>query len=164
MIRRQRVRMNPQTRKAVSPVIATVILVAVAITVSVGVSYWMGGISSQYTQFEKVEIQTGYATTISGGWQIELTLKNSGSATATVTHVFINEAPCDNYGAAGVSVTAGEASTDLVAATGKVLESGASGTITVWIASGGTLSAGTTINIKLHSAGGMDYIKLIRLT
>jgi flagellin-like protein len=36
--------MNPQKRKAVSPVIATVILVAVAITVAVGVSYWMGGI------------------------------------------------------------------------------------------------------------------------
>jgi hypothetical protein len=33
------------------------------------------------------------------------------------------------------------------------------------IASGGTstLSSGTTVNIKLHSAGGMDYIKLIRL-
>jgi hypothetical protein len=26
-----------------------------------------------------------------------------------------------------------------------------------------TLSAGTTINIKVHSAGGMDYIKLIVL-
>ncbi len=58
-------RMNPQkTRKAVSPVIATVILVAVAITVAVGVSYWMSGISSQYTQFEKVEIQTGYASSM----------------------------------------------------------------------------------------------------
>jgi hypothetical protein len=27
----------------------------------------------------------------------------------------------------------------------------------------GSLSPGTTINVKLHSAGGMDYIKLIRL-
>jgi hypothetical protein len=26
-----------------------------------------------------------------------------------------------------------------------------------------TLSAGTTINIKVHSAGGMDYIKLVEL-
>lgn len=32
-------------RRAVSPVIATVILVAVAITVAVGVSYWMSGIA-----------------------------------------------------------------------------------------------------------------------
>ena len=74
-------------RKAISPVIATVILVAVAITVAVGVSYWMGGISSQYTQFEKVEIQTGYATYDSGteNWNITLVIKNSGSADATIT-------------------------------------------------------------------------------
>ncbi len=45
-----------------SPVIATVILVAVAITVAVAVAYWMGGIASQYTKFEKVEIQTGVCT------------------------------------------------------------------------------------------------------
>jgi flagellin-like protein len=32
-------------RRAVSPVIATVILVAIAITVSVAVAYWMGGIA-----------------------------------------------------------------------------------------------------------------------
>jgi len=48
-------------RRAISPVIATVILVAVAITVAVGVSYWMSGIAGQYTAFEKVEISTGYS-------------------------------------------------------------------------------------------------------
>ena len=99
-LRRKKIGMNPlQKRKAVSPVIATVILVAVAITVAVGVSYWMGGISSQYTQFEKVEIQTGYATVISGGWNVTLQLKNSGSATATLTHAFVNEVPVDGYNA-----------------------------------------------------------------
>lgn len=36
-------------RRAISPVIATVILVAVAITVAV--SYWMGSIAGQYTSF-----------------------------------------------------------------------------------------------------------------
>ena len=85
-----------QKRKAVSPVIATVILVAVAITVAVGVSYWMGGISAQYTQFEKVEISTGYSVVIAGppsGWHILMSLKNSGSATATITHVFVNDVP-----------------------------------------------------------------------
>lgn len=50
---------NVRRRRAVSPVIGTVILVAVAITVSVAVSYWMGGIAGQYAKFEKVEVQTG---------------------------------------------------------------------------------------------------------
>ena len=155
-------------RKAISPVIATVILVAVAITVAVGVSYWMSGISSQYTQFEKVEIQTGYATvdagTLTTGWDIQLDIKNSGSATATITHVFVNDVPVDNYDAVAISEVDAETSTD-VETTGRTLTAGQSDTVHVWIASGApsTLSAGTTVNIKLHSAGGMDYIKLIRL-
>jgi len=154
--------MNPQnTRKAVSPVIATVILVAVAITVAVGVSYWMGGISSQYTQFEKVEIQTGYATAVTGGWNITLTVKNSGSADATITHVFVNDVPVTSLTATGVAANSTGAD---IGATGLALTAGNSGTVMVYISSTyGTLSAGTTVNVKLHSAGGMDYIKLIRL-
>lgn len=131
--------MNPQTRKAVSPVIATVILVAVAIAVSVGVSYWMSGISSQYTQFEKIEIQTGYSTADSGGlgWLIDLSLKNSGSATATITHIFVNDIPValvaggdSTYGAAGKIVTN-------LLVTGMPINVGESTTIKIWITSGG---------------------------
>ena len=160
--------MNTQKRKAVSPVIATVILVAVAITVAVGVSYWMGGISSQYTQFEKVEIQTGFATTDTNGtatgWQIQLDIKNSGSATATITHVFVNDVPIDYYNAGNMTDVGGVTATS-VSSDGTTLTAGDTETVYVWITSGGTstLSAGTTVNIKLHSAGGMDYIKLIRL-
>ena len=162
--------MNPKTRKAVSPVIATVILVAVAITVSVGVSYWMGGISAQYTQFEKVEIQTGYAQVASGGWEVTLTLKNSGSATSTVTQVFVNEIPLNTttgYGyadmAAFVAGTDG-IGTDMPAA-GATMTAGNSTSVQIFIANTySTLTSGTTVNVKLHSAGGMDYIKLIRLT
>jgi flagellin-like protein len=154
-------------RKAISPVIATVILVAVAITVAVGVSYWMGGISSQYTQFEKVEIATGYATNVVvgnvTGWEVTLEIKNSGSAAATITHVFVNEVPVDVYGA-GALGAAGTTCTDILS-TGLSLTAGAPDTVIIWIASGGgsTLSSGTTVNIKLHSAGGMDYIRLVKL-
>jgi hypothetical protein len=50
-----------------------VILVAVAITVSVAVAYWMGGIAGQYTKFEKVEIQSAICTVGagSGNWTIQ---------------------------------------------------------------------------------------------
>ncbi len=127
--------MNYQERKAVSPVIATVILVAVAITVSVGVSYWMGGISAQYTQFEKIEIQTGYATyggdagLTNSGWNVSLSLKNSGSASSTITHVFLNDKPVDLRDT----------------------------TVNLYTVGGLETSARAR-------AGGMDYIKLIRLT
>jgi flagellin-like protein len=157
--------MNPlQKRKAVSPVIATVILVAVAITVSVGVSYWMGGISSQYTQFEKIEIQTGYSTSSAGGWLVDLSLKNSGSATSTITHLFINDVPVALTTPVGSAFVALTVVTD-IPETGLSLDAGESAAVQIWVAIDyASLSAGTTVNVKLHSAGGMDYIKLIRLT
>jgi flagellin-like protein len=161
--------MNPQKRKAVSPVIATVILVAVAITVAVGVSYWMGGISSQYTQFEKVEIQTGYSTYDSGTseWTVTMVVKNSGSADATINMVFLNDVPNANYNVTAAPVNDwGVSFLD----TGVVLQPGQSATVYLYIYNQPTvvsalanLSSGTTVNIKLHSAGGMDYIKLIKL-
>ena len=154
-------------RRAISPVIATVILVAVAITVSVAVSYWMGSIAGQYTSFEKVEIQSGYATLAPGvGWTITLELKNSGSATANLIKTFVNEVPVDVEGATGLGagtapVGIGQTGSTIPDA-GIPIDSGKEDTVTVYI--GSTLfSSGTTINIKLHSAGGMDYIKLIRL-
>jgi len=155
-------------RRAVSPVIATVILVAVAITVAVAVSYWMGGIAGQYTQFEKVEIQTGYSELTSGqGWTVTLSLKNTGSAAATITHVFVNEVQVSAY---GVTTGLDNQATDYdqietnLPATGLTIASGDTGSVEVYIGINyGSLSSGTTVNIKLHSAAGMDYIKLVKL-
>ena len=157
-------------RKAVSPVIATVILVAVAITVAVGVSYWMGSISAQYTQFEKIEVQTGYSEwvtdggAINSGWNITLELKNTGSAASTITHVFINDRPVTLPAAYGDVFIVTECTTSVETA-GLLLEAGESKDMCILIDDAyENLSSGTTVNVKLHSAGGMDYIKLIRLT
>jgi len=173
---------NKISRKSrgVSPVIATVILVAVAITVAVAVSYWMAGISSQYTSFEKVEIQSGHATKAAEGWTIEMTLKNTGTATATMIDVLINDVsvtgttiaphemaqltdcltdPLPLYEATGTNIL-DPIPTDLK----DTIESGATQTIEVYIGIDyASLTSGTTVNIKIHSAGGMDYIKLIEL-
>ena len=170
-------------RRAVSPVIATVILVAVAITVSVGVSYWMSSIAGQYTAFEKVEIQSGYATkTVAGTaavlgdnpattpevetdfvitpatdaeWKITIKLKNTGSAPSTITSCFINEKPIEEY-AGAITMTPIEVT----------LESGETDALYIDIVqtTDVTFTSGTTVNVKLHSASGMDYIKLIRLS
>ncbi len=165
-----------RSRKAVSPVIATVILVAVAITVAVAVSYWMGGITSQYTTFEKVEIQSGICTwnPTTYNWDIALKLKNSGTATATLIGVFINDIEVDNYTLA----TPGDAEATTDMGLTVTLASGADITIDIYIDGQGdgtetgsvpgvdywqSVTAGTTVNIKVHSAGGMDYIKLLEL-
>ena len=161
----KREKMYPlKERKAISPVIATVILVAVAITVAVGVSYWMGGISSQYTQFENIEIRSWTCTSdASGNWVVVLTLKNSGTATATITGVYVNEAEA-TPDASAPSAAETTITSDLTTVTAWQLTPGDDGSITVWIGYNyGTLSSGTTVNIRAHSAGGMDYIKLVKL-
>ncbi len=54
--------------------------------------------------------------------------------------------------------------TDLTTATPWKLDSGEADTVVLWVGLNYlTLSSGTTIDIKLHSAGGMDYIKLVQL-
>ena len=155
----------PGKSRGVSPVIATVILVAVAITVAVAVSYWMSGIAGQYTSFEKIEISQvtcqddGY-----GNWELIIDLKNSGTATATITSIFVNDASATTDQIAPTSnVTT--LNTNLATLTPWQLESGEQLPLTLWVGRDyGELSSGTTINIKIHSAAGMDYPKLVKLT
>ena len=154
------------SRKAVSPVISTVILVAVAITVAVAVAYWMGGIAGQYTKFEKVEIKSavcGYDSY--DNWVITITLKNTGTATSTLNALYVNDigATLEQDPPTGIETGI---TTDLNTTRAPItkIESGVEDIITVWVgASHPTLSSGTTVNVKIHSAGGMDYIKLIEL-
>jgi flagellin-like protein len=154
-----------RSRRAVSPVIATVILVAIAITVSVAVAYWMGGIAGSFTQFEKLEIQSGVCSKLGASpndyWNVTMKLKNTGTASATLIGVFVNEVEVTGYEASAIAV--GEAVCDM--STAYTIESGATGDINVFISCsyGAPLTSGTTVNIKIHSAGGMDYIKLITL-
>jgi flagellin-like protein len=157
-------RLVMKNRKAISPVIATVILVAVAITIAVAVSYWMSGISSSYTKFEKVEIQSAICgAKAANGWTVTLTLKNTGTTTATISSVYVN----DNTATLNGTLTDGQLVTD-VPSNGYALASGGTGTVHIYVGDDWPtvlteLSSGTSINIKLHSAGGMDYIKLVEL-
>jgi hypothetical protein len=148
----------------VSPVIATVILVAVAITVAVAVAYWMGGIAGQYTKFEKVEIQSAVCTNNGTFWTIEMKLKNTGTATSTLLSAFINEVEVDVYDATAEVANAWATNINTTVTT--VITSGQSITIYFWMDSARpltTLTSGTTVNFKIHSSGGMDYIKLVEL-
>jgi flagellin-like protein len=151
------------SRRAVSPVISTVVLVAVAIAVSVAVAYWMGGIAGQYTKFEKVEMQTGVCTRDPGGgnWTIKLKLKNTGTAASTLIGCFVNDIEVNTY---DVDIAgAGEATTNMTSS--ETISSGATRTINVYVddAWGAPVTSGTTVNIKIISAGGMEYLKLIEL-
>jgi flagellin-like protein len=161
-----------RSRRAVSPVIATVILVAIAITVAVAVAYWMGGIAGQYTKFEQIEIQSAVCSKVIPAieadyyWNITMTLKNTGTRDATLISAFINEVEVDEY-----DKTSYDGATDdnwaTSMSTTTYLTSGNSTTVHFYIdpdRAGASLTSGTTVNIKIHSSGGMDYPKLVGLT
>ena len=143
-------------RRAISPVIATVILVAVTIAISISAAYWMSGTSGQYTGFEKIEILTAYSTlnpTVNNAkWRIHLSLKNSGPNPANIVYVMVR-ARASGTGSIGTSISD----------KGVFLQSGETVDVYVWIGSG-LFSSGTSIAVKLHSTSGFDYVKLVQLS
>jgi len=135
----------------------------------IGFTFWLDGDFwvwtkpiIQQTGYEKIEIQQGICTYNSTAtyWRISLTLKNTGTGSSTLVSAFINNVEVmiydnDNYVQASTSTSMCE---------GLTIASGNTETINLYIDLGyGSLSSGTTINIKIHSAGGMDYIKLVEL-
>lgn len=158
-----------RTKRGVSPVIATVILVAVAITVAVAVAYWMSGIAGQYTSFEKVEIQGHYSKftpgvdPLPGQWEEFIDLKNSGSADATITNVFINNIPLDDYTTSVTMTYDGTTVPDLADISIPVAKGSEVGLVITIPEGTEGCTHGTTIDVKIVTAAGNQYPILEKL-
>lgn len=148
--------------------IATVILVAVGITIAISTSLWMGGISSTYTGYESIEFKNGVCSWSDSEdqWIIQIELKNSGTDQASIINVFINGMEVDLYNSSSPAPE-GMVVTDMTSPYG--VRSGETVILNIYIDGPGgasgwqTLSAGTTVEVKIHSATGMDYPRLINL-
>jgi len=163
--------------KGISPVIATVIIVAVTIAVAIAVAFWMGGLVNIFTRFEKLEISSAYADP---GFTITLNFKNTGSAAATISDVFINGKPASTY--TGVVTTAiveitkgGTAGSDVIGpkdygpakvATVKDVscDIGAEGELVISATSGTSpFISGVSVEVTIHTSAGKDYPKVVVL-
>mgnify|MGYP001103854703 CR=1 FL=1 len=163
-----------ESKKGLSPVIATVILVAVTIVVVISVAYWMGSLSGAYTRFESVEIQTAYSTKVSAfsagpfagsqGWIVTFGLKNTGSADATVDGLFLNGKPLDSFASVAVYYNGVYYQVQAMNAT---IISGAAANLDVYIVegldNGITFVSGLRLDAKFHTAAGKEYPKLVQL-
>jgi flagellin-like protein len=144
-------------RKGISPVIATVIIVAVTIAVAIAVAFWMTGIIGLFTGFEQLQITSIYDNQ-SG---IYLTVRNTGTSTASITEVFVN-----NYPISQVKGTLICDSTTLSSTSSITLKPGEEKTCTLTFTDMPEqfkVQPGVSLEIKLHTAGGKDYPKLIVL-
>ncbi|MEM4655033.1 MAG: DUF4352 domain-containing protein [Thermosphaera sp.] len=137
--------------KSISPVIATVIIVAVAIAISIAVALWLTGIVGGFTTVENLQITYAYASTQENGWKIELKVENKGTADATIDEIFIN----------GVPIGSMEAEMDVVLP--HPIKTGESKTIIITLTSDSGFRAGQQVEIKLHTASGKEYPKMVTL-
>jgi len=150
-----------KAHKGISPVIGTLVLLAVSITVAVAASFYMSGITQSNASFEKVEIVSAYCTSDASYWTISFQLKNTGPSAATLSHLFVNSVPIDLYNSVP---TSGNYTTDMLdeqtILTGEVI------TLNLYIAknkAGSSLTPGTTVDIQFHSTHGFDYVKMVKL-
>jgi len=147
--------------RAVSPVIATIILVAVAIVMSIAVAYWALGLGGTFTRYEKVEIMTMYAnktterTEGTEGWNITACLRNTGSAAATINMILINGKPLDVINATGKVISNFKEEVTLSPGERKVLW--------IFIPKDNTFASGMVVEVMFHSAAGSDYPKVVVL-
>jgi len=179
--------------KAVSPVIATIIIVAVAIVMSIAVAYWVLGLAGTFTRYEKLEIVSAYAegsslkyrnATLSNqgvvynnvtGWNVTAKLRNTGSATATVNLILINGKPADIFNGTTTDINSRKTVYAWVLINGKLpnevlpvtIEPGKEYTFKITIPradfDGTAFTPGMTVEITFHTAAGSDYPKVVVL-
>ncbi len=137
--------------KALSPVIATIILVAVTVAIAIAVAAWLGALTFTYTNVEQLNI-TGATITISGG-VVAFSLSNSGTSDVIVSSASVNGGSFTN--AAG-SLSAAGTGACAVASQSATVPKGSSCTMTATFGSG--FAAGTSYTFKLTSTKGHTFL------
>ncbi len=140
--------------KAISPVIATVIIVAVAIAISIAVALWITGMTSSFTGVEKLEVVNAYATVgtdVNGNnyWLVYEVVKNTGTKTAKIDQIFINNKPG--------SITNVYADNVAISSIGKTLDPGKQTTIVFLLTSTGNPINGVKTETRSDPDPTTDY-------
>ena len=95
--------------KALSPVVASIILIAVTVAVSIAVAAWMGALTVGFMETKTVTITSADFTT--GGEPvadvIALTVKNTGTGDVTFGSAKVNGELCDVAAAGSLTILAG---------------------------------------------------------
>jgi len=146
-------------------VISTVIIVAVTIALAIAVAYWMGGLATIFTRFEKIEIKNAYVKYNATGYTATLTFVNTGATATSIDSVTLNGVPRTDSGwsPGGSSAIGGNLTTGVTCPIGlsKI------GILTfakgLKDPSGNVLTSGITLTIDIHSTGGKDYYTSVTL-
>jgi len=129
-----------KSKKALSPVVAAIILIAVTVAVSIAVAAWMGSLTFTFMETEQLTItKVTFAGASSNG--LNVTIMNTGT-----TDVVISSVTVTGTGVTSASTMVGSQVT---------LLKGVTGEIDVNI--GGTYTAGSAYNIEFISTKGNKF-------
>ena len=78
-----------KSKKALSPVVASIILIAVTVAVSIAVAAWMGALTFSFMGYEKVGISKLTWSPMTG---FTLKVDNTGTKDVTITSIEVNYA------------------------------------------------------------------------
>jgi flagellin-like protein len=89
-----------RSRKALSPVVASIILIAVTVAVSIAVAAWMGALTFNFMGSSSITVTNVSFQGVSADANntIVLTLKNTGTKQVTIAQVKVNNTPMNFTG------------------------------------------------------------------
>ena len=127
--------MNTRSRKALSPVVASIILIAVTVAVSIAVAAWMGALSFNFMATEQGQLTNLQYT--NADTNIAATFQNTGTTPITITEYWVNGA---KLSADGYTLT---------------VPANSQNTFTIGI----TLTLGNQYEVKLVSSKGNAFLR-----
>ncbi|MEM3794139.1 MAG: archaellin/type IV pilin N-terminal domain-containing protein [Candidatus Bathyarchaeia archaeon] len=147
-------------RSGISPVVATVILVAIAIVIAIAVAFWATGLVGIFTRYEKIEITAAVYDTTRGN--VELLIRNTGSSPATIDAIYVNGQPGAPYTILNqgnvVNPPQSAPTCEISSATTAICDPGEYVVISVQNpAQGAQWAHGVTYEVAVHSASGKLY-------
>jgi len=133
-----------KSRKALSPVVAAIILIAVTVAVSIAVAAWMGALTFTFMKTEELKITSmtfGGTTDVSNNTMV-LSIRNSGTSKVTVSEVRVNDVVKTTTPASKLVYEAGESGSIIIAmGTGAYWTSGNKYKVSLLSSTGTTVAA-----------------------
>jgi flagellin-like protein len=122
-------------KSGISPVVATVILVAVAIVIAIAVAFWASGLVGVFTRFEKLEIVSAIMTDED---TFRVVIRNTGSADSAIIQVVVQGKGIGQVPTGQGRIRVGE-------------------TLQCDVSVENSPPAGITVELAFYSAGGKTY-------
>lgn len=127
-----------KSKKALSPVVAAIILIAVTVAVSIAVAAWMGSLTFTFMETEELRITS---MTFPTSTIITVNVQNTGTTDVTI----VADVTVSGSGVTGGTLVSG------------TVDKGANGTFNVTLTAGETWSDGIAYNVELLSTKGNKF-------